>query len=103
MFAARNFSRMRFLLPIYFIFPIFLFSQEKSFTLKEAVKYALANNVNCLNAEIDASIAKAKKNEVIGAGLPQISGSFDTKDFVQLPTSLLPARVLQMLLYKNQN
>ncbi len=89
------------LIPLYlFTFlPFYLFNNtafaqdKKLFSLKEAVAYALANNVNCLNAEIDASIAKAKKNEVIGAGLPQISGSFDTKDFVQLPTSLLPAQV----------
>lgn len=73
------------------------FAQQNSgsnsaFSLKEAQEYAVKNNTSTKNAEIDQHIAKAKKNETVGIGLPQISGNFDLKDFEKLPTSLLPAQ-----------
>ncbi|HRH03929.1 MAG TPA: TolC family protein [Bacteroidia bacterium] len=63
----------------------------KSFTLKEALDYALKNNVNNLNASLDDQIAKSYNKEIRGIGFPQINGSFDVKDFVEIPTSLIPA------------
>ncbi|MBL0047531.1 MAG: TolC family protein [Bacteroidetes bacterium] len=63
----------------------------KSFTLKEAQDYALKNNVNNLNATLDDLIAKNYNKEIRGIGFPQINGSFDVKDFVEIPTSLIPA------------
>ncbi len=64
---------------------------SKSFTLKEAQDYALKNNVNNLNATLDDLIAKHYNNEIRGVGFPQINGSFDVKDFIEIPTSLIPA------------
>jgi len=64
--------------------------QAKNFSLKEAVDYALANNPNVKNSAIDVDLAKNKKNEIRGMGLPQISSSFDVKDYEKLPTQLLP-------------
>lgn len=61
-----------------------------SFSISEAQEFAIKNNANFLNAEIDQKIAIAKKREVTGLGLPQISSSFDVKDYLELPTSLLP-------------
>lgn len=65
---------------------------SKSFTLKEAQDYALKNNVNNLNASLDDEIARNYNKEIRGIGFPQISGSFDLKDFVEIPTSLIPAQ-----------
>jgi outer membrane protein len=62
-----------------------------SFSLQQAIDYAMQNQVNVKNAEIDEAIAHKRVNEIMGAGLPQISSSFDFKDFVELPTSFIPA------------
>jgi outer membrane protein len=66
---------------------------QPSFTLKQAIEYAQKNNLNVLNAELDVKMANAQKNEVTGIGFPQISGNVDVKDFVEIPTSLIPAEV----------
>lgn len=68
-------------------------SQNKTtqeFSLNAAVEYAFKHNVNYLNAEQDYLSAKYRKNEITGMGLPQINGSFDFKDFIKIPTSVLP-------------
>lgn len=62
-----------------------------AFSLKQAVDYALKNQNDVKNAAIDEQIAKDKVREITGMGLPQISGSFDVKDFLDLPTSFIPA------------
>lgn len=68
-------------------------TQPQSFTLNQAVDYALTHNALNQNAEIDVQMAIAKKNEIRGMGLPQVSGNFDMKDYVELPTQLLPGEV----------
>ncbi len=67
-----------------------LLAQGQSFTLQQAIDYALKNNVSIQNAELDAEIAEAKKKETTGMGLPQLNGNFDAKEFWEIPTSVLP-------------
>jgi outer membrane protein len=43
-----------------------------------------------MNAVLDAEIASQRKKEYLGIGMPQISGSLDVKDFIEIPTSLIP-------------
>ncbi|MFL5753688.1 MAG: TolC family protein [Bacteroidia bacterium] len=62
------------------------------FTLQAAIDYALKHNPTYLNSEADALQTKYKKNEILGLGLPQINGSLDVKDYISLPTSLLPGQ-----------
>jgi outer membrane protein len=62
-----------------------------SFNVQQAVEFALKNQVNVKNAELDARIAVAEKNEVIGIGLPQIRGTADINHFIEIPTSFVPA------------
>jgi outer membrane protein TolC len=62
-----------------------------AFSLQQAIDYAMQHQVNVLNAGIDESLAEKKVNEIMGAGLPQINASFDFKDFLELPTSFIPA------------
>lgn len=71
------------------------YSQEKanaqtSYSLKNAVNYAVANNPNHQNTLIDAEIARARKNEITGIGLPQINGSADMRYNPKVPTQVLP-------------
>src|SRR5687768_13777245 len=62
-----------------------------SFSMKQAVEYALQNQKDVKNAMLEEQIAKQKVNEVMGAGLPQINASFDLRYFIEIPTSLIPA------------
>jgi outer membrane protein len=64
-----------------------------TFTLQQAIDYALQNNSALKNAIIDEAIAKAKVDEIFGLGLPQISASFDIKNFLDIPTSLIPGEI----------
>lgn len=65
--------------------------QSYSFSLQQAIDYALQNQLTVQNAVLDEQLAQKKVKEVLGIGLPQVSGSFDVKDFIELPTSLIPA------------
>jgi hypothetical protein len=64
--------------------------QNYSFSLKQAVEYAISNKPSVQNATLDEKIAQKKVNEITGIGLPQINGSVEFNDFLQLPTSFLP-------------
>jgi len=64
----------------------------KSFSVKEAVDYALEHQKNVKNASLDARISDQQVKEIIGIGLPQVNGSVDIKDFFELPTSLIPGQ-----------
>lgn len=61
-------------------------------SIKEAIDYAMNNQKDVQNAAIDADISRYKVKETIGIGLPQLNGSFDVKDYEQIPTSLIPAQ-----------
>lgn len=63
-----------------------------SFSLQQAIDFAVKNQTHMINAGYDEQIAKQKVKETVGIGLPQISGSFDVKDFLEIPTSVIPAQ-----------
>ncbi|REJ81412.1 MAG: hypothetical protein DWQ33_10500 [Bacteroidetes bacterium] len=65
------------------------------FSAKQAVEYALQNQMDVQNARLDAGISKAQVREIVGIGLPQVNSSFDVQHFVELPTSLLPAEFFE--------
>src|SRR5689334_9429956 len=60
-------------------------------TLTQAIDYAYNHQSAYLNAVLDEQISAAHVKEIVGIGLPQVSGSFDIKDFVEIPTSFIPA------------
>jgi len=64
---------------------------KNSFTLKQAVDYALTNQQNVKNALLDEKIAQRKVDELVGVGTPQITGEADFNKFIELPTSFIPA------------
>jgi outer membrane protein TolC len=73
-----------------------LFGQQiPSFTLEEAVQYALTNNYGIRNSQTDVAISKKKVQEMTALGLPQISASASYTNFLELPTSLIPGEFLQ--------
>ena len=69
----------------------FSFSQNNnSFSLQQAIDYAMQNQVNVQNSILDEQIAQNKVKEILGLSFPQISGNIDAKDFLEIPTSVIP-------------
>jgi outer membrane protein TolC len=69
------------------------FSQEEthSFSLQEAIDFAIENNRISKNAVLDIEAAEKQKWETIATGLPQISASIDYNDWLKQQVSLIPA------------
>ena len=69
------------------------YSQEEktSFTLEEAVQFALENNYAAVNADRDIAATKKRKWETTTIGLPQINAKIDYQNFIKQPVSLIPA------------
>ncbi|WP_372757665.1 TolC family protein [Mariniflexile sp.] len=72
---------------------ITMFSQEntQSFSLQEAINYALENNRAAKNASRDIEAAKQQKWETTSTGLPQISAEIGYQNFLKQQVSLIPA------------
>lgn len=75
------------LILTFLLFVGILNAQEKkekySFTLEQAIEYALQNNYKVINAGRDIQSAEQKKWETTAAGLPQINAGLDyNKNFV---------------------
>jgi outer membrane protein TolC len=56
-----------------------------SFTLDQAIQYALENTTEVKNARVDAEISEARVKETVGIGLPQIDGSVSLQHNQKLP------------------
>ena len=65
--------------------------QTNSYTLEEAINFALENNYSAINASRDIQDAQKQKWETIAAGLPQINGSVGYQNQLKQPVSLIPA------------
>jgi outer membrane protein len=65
----------------------------KAFSLREAVDYAIKNNIATKNALLSEQAAKARNNEVISLGLPQVSANFDYTYYYKQPTSPALAKI----------
>ncbi len=64
---------------------------QVSYSLKQAKDYAIQNNIQVKNSLLDVEIAQQKIKETTATGLPQISGSVGFQNFLDVPTSLIPA------------
>jgi|TARA_B110000285_G_scaffold122898_1_gene138957 outer membrane protein TolC len=61
-------------------------------TLEEAIAFGLENNRTIINATLEVQKAYKEKWKTIAIGLPQISARADYQNFIELPTSLIPAQ-----------
>ncbi len=71
---------------------------QNSFSLQQAIDYALKNSPSQQNAQLDLQSAEYRKQEITGLGLPQVNGSFDVKDYLKLPVSVIDARAFNPML-----
>ncbi len=65
-------------------------NDANAFSVTQAIEYGIKNNVNVTNADLDIQISQARINELIGVGLPQVKGTADVNDFLEIPTQFVP-------------
>lgn len=81
------------LIILLLILPWFSHAQDSksSFSLDEAIAYALQHNYSVINADRDIVDAQKQKWETIADGLPQISGAISYQNQLKQPVSQIPA------------
>ena len=72
-----------------------LLSQEEtsSFTLEQAIAFALENNYSAINADREILDAEKEKWAVIATGLPQIDGTVGYQNQIKQPVTLIPSEI----------
>ncbi|WP_437399771.1 TolC family protein [Flagellimonas lutimaris] len=81
------------LIGLLLILPWLVSAQDTipSFSLNQAITYALEHNYSAINAERDIIDAQKQKWETIATGLPQISGAVSYQNQLKQPVSQIPA------------
>lgn len=64
---------------------------QSSFSLEQAIQYALLNNENLKNAKVNINDAEAQVYETRADGLPQIDAAFGYTNNIDIPVSIIPA------------
>ena len=78
---------------LFIVFTSYGFSQAEitSLSLDDAVEYGIENNRRLQNAERDVQIAYKQRWETIAIGLPNVTLDLNYLNYLELPTSLIPA------------
>ena len=74
----------------------FIYGQN-SFTITEAIDFAIKNNTNIKNATLGIESAQQKVKETTGIGLPQVSASGQFQNFLDIPITVAPANAFNPL------
>jgi outer membrane protein TolC len=86
---------MKLLMPLSIVLLVLIHSTEahaqvQQLSLIQAQEYALKNAFQVKNAQHDKSSADLTSDELLGIGLPQLNGSIQYQNFINLPTSIVP-------------
>ena len=77
------------------LFSVLVKAQETySFTLDEAIQYALEQNYTVRNAVLDIEAAEKQKWEATSFGLPQIDGTIDYQNWIKQAVTFIPAEIV---------
>lgn len=71
-------------------------NQAYSFTIADCVNYAYNHQHDVINSKLDITSADYHVKEIIGQGLPQLSGAASFIDYVKIPTTLIPGEFFNM-------
>jgi outer membrane protein len=74
----------------FLIAPVSLLAQD-SMSLQQAQDYAVEHAYSVLNSQFDQESASRQVKETISIGLPQINGTIDYQNFIDIPTQVAPA------------
>lgn len=69
-----------------------LVKAQQSYSLREAVDYAVKNHTSIKNAQIDILNAEARVSELKGIGLPQLNGNFGYTNNLIIQKVFIPAK-----------
>ncbi|MHB8208222.1 TolC family protein [Mucilaginibacter sp.] len=61
-----------------------------NFGVQDCITYAYVHQHNVKNAALDVTSADYRVKEIIGQGLPQVSGAAGFQDYFKIPTTLIP-------------
>jgi outer membrane protein len=77
---------------LFFLLPFALSAQDepREMSLDQAINYALENNLELKNAQINIADAKEQIVERRAIGIPQLSATVDYQYFIDIPTQILP-------------
>ncbi len=81
---------------IFFISSVYIIEAQEnsySFTLNEALDFALKNNYTAKTSKLDIEAAEKKKWETTTMGLPQIDGTFDYQNWIKQGITLIPSEI----------
>ncbi|MHA8097340.1 TolC family protein [Aquirufa antheringensis] len=70
-----------------------LAATAQTYSLKQAVDYAITHQVQVKNSQIDLLNASAKINEIKAMGLPQVNGSVALTNNIVLQRAFIPAKL----------
>ena len=65
----------------------------QTFTLEEATNFAVEHSFSTKLSSAEVKIAEQKVKETVAIGLPQINGTADYKNMLDLPVSLIPGEI----------
>jgi outer membrane protein len=65
-----------------------------NFTITDCVNYAYNHQNDVINANLDVKSAEYHVKEIVGQGLPQISGAASFQDYIKIPTTLIPGEFI---------
>lgn len=71
----------------------FTASAQQSLSIRQAQDLGLKNNVKVKNARLDVMLAKKQVMETIAIGLPKINGEINWQQFLEIPTTVVPANM----------
>ncbi len=84
---------MRYLIAILFICSIGLVQAQQSFSLNDALDYAIEHNFDMVDARYNTDISRKQALEAISYGLPKLNGNIDYNYFIELPVSIIPGEI----------
>lgn len=90
--------KIKLILVFFCTFSLTTYAQEQapkkySFTLEEAISFALDSSYTAINARRDIASAIKRKWETTADGLPQIDAKIDYQNNLKQPVQLLPAEI----------
>lgn len=70
-----------------------LAQKQHRLTADESVQYALSNTVQVKNNLLNIQIQQQTNREITSAAFPQLNGSFNYTNYLEVPTNLLPGEL----------
>ena len=74
--------------------PATMAQEAYSFSLDEAIQYALKNNYTVRNASLDIEAAEKQKWEATSFGLPQVDAGIDYQNWIKQQVSFIPSEII---------